>query len=335
MRDEEIDVKSVNAIRLFIATFAMALAGAAQAQSAETYPSKAIRFIVPFPPGGNTDLVARAIGPRLTERWNQQILIDNRGGANTIIGAELASKAPPDGYTIFLATATTISINPYVYSKLPYDAERDFAPVAPLVNYPYIVAAHPSVPANSPKELIALAKAEPGKLTYASAGNGSSGHLAGALLETMTGIRLLHVPFKGTGAALLDTLAGRVMLDITGMATVLPYLKTRRMKVIAVCSETRLAAYPDIPAFGELPGLKGYEGGTWFGVVVPARTPQAVIDKLNGAISAVVSSPEVKAQFASLDFQAFVAKPDAFARFIETDRARTAKVVKASNIRLD
>jgi tripartite-type tricarboxylate transporter receptor subunit TctC len=322
-------------IGILIAAFVMALAGTAQAQSADTYPSKPIRFIVPFPPGGNTDAVARAIGPRLTERWSQQVLIDNRGGANTIIGAELASKAPPDGYTIFLATATSHSINPYVYSKLPYDAERDFAPVAPLVNYPYIMAAHPSVPANSPKELIALARREPGKLTYASAGSGSSAHLAGALLETMTGIRMVHVPFKGTAPALLDTLGGRVMLDITGMATVLPHLKTGKMKVIGVCSEKRLAAWPDIPAFGELPGLKGYEGGTWFGVVVPARTPQAIIDKLNAAITAVVSSPDVKAQFAALDFQPFVAKPDAFARFIETDRARTAKVVKASNIRLD
>jgi tripartite-type tricarboxylate transporter receptor subunit TctC len=180
-------------------------AGTAQAQTAENYPSKPIRFIVPFPPGGNTDVVARSIGPKLTERWGQQVLIDNRGGANTIIGAELAAKSAPDGYTIFLATATTLSINPYVYSSLPYDAVRDFAPVAPAVYYPYIIAAHASVPASSPKTLIALAKAEPGKLTYASSGNGSSAHLAGALL---------------------DTLAGRVMLDITPMATVLPHVKT-------------------------------------------------------------------------------------------------------------
>ena len=323
-------------IKLVTQFVVMALAGtasAAQAQSTENYPSKPIRFIVPFPPGGNTDVVARAIGVKLTERWGQQILIDNRGGANTIIGSDLAAKSAPDGYTIFLATATALSINPYVYAKLPYDAARDFAPVAPLVNYPYIVAAHPSVPANLPKELIALAKAEPGKLTYASSGNGSSAHLAGALLETMTGIRLVHVPFKGTGPALLDTLGGRVMLDITAMATVLPHVKTGRIKVLGVCSQKRLASWPDIPAFGEQLGLKGYEGGTWFGVVVPAQTPQPIIDKLNAVLVKSLAEPGVKAQFAKRGAEAASGMPAAFGSDIAAEIARRKKAAQDAGVK--
>ena len=186
------------------------------------------------------------------------------------------------------------------------------------------------MPANSPKELIALAKAKPGELTYAW--SGTSVRLAGALLEMMAGIRLTDVPYKGTGPGVLDTIAGRVNLVITGMSTAQPHVKTGKLKVLGVCSEKRLASAPEIPAFGELPGLKGYEGGTWFGIVVPARTPRPIVDKINAAISAIVASPDVKAQFATLGYEPYVAKPDAFAQFIERDRKRTASVVKAANI---
>ena len=322
-----------NRILAFVITALFANISAAQAQSAHTYPARPIRLIVPFPPGGNTDIVARAIGPRLTERWGQQVVIDNRGGANTIIGAELTSNAPPDGYTILLATATTLSINPSVYTKLPYNVARDFAPVAPIVTYTYVIAAHHTLPVNSPQEFIAFAKAKPGQTTYA--GSSLSNQLAGALLEMIAGVRMVYVPYKGTGPALLDAIAGRVSVIITGMSTAQPHVKTGKLKLLGICSEKRLASAPDVPAFGELPGMKGYEGGTWFGIVVPAHTPKPIIDKINGAIGAVVSSPDVKAQFAALDYEPYVAKPDAFARFIETDRMRTAKVVKAFKISSD
>lgn len=309
------------------------IVNAVHAQSEGSYPDKPIRFIVPFPPGGNTDLVARAIGLKLTERWGQRVVVDNRAGANTAIGAVAAAGSAPDGYTILFVTKATLSINPNVYAKLPYDAVRDFAPIAPVTRYPYVIAAHPSVPVNTPSQLIALAKATPGVLTYASTGNGSAGHLAGALLETMAGIKMVHVPYKGSAAAGVGLLSGEVMFNIAAMATAVPHFKVGKLKILGVCSEKRLASWPDIPAFGAL--VKGYEGGTWFGVVTRAGTPRAIIDKLNAGITAAVSSPDVRAQFEPLGLDLYLAKPDEFASFIETDRETIRKVVKASNIRLD
>ena len=308
--------------------------GPARAQDPAAYPVRPIRLIVPFPAGGNGDSLVRPIGTKLAERWGHQVVIDNRGGANTIIGTDLAAKAPPDGYTLLLATQTSHAINPNVYAKLPFDAARDFAPVAPITRYSYTVATHPSVPATTPAELVALAKAKPGTLSYASTGNGSTGHLAGALFETIAGVKLLHVPYKGSGPASIDLLAGQVMMSFTGMAIIVPHLKARRLKVIGICSERRLPAWPDIPAFGEI-GLKGFEAGTWFGIVSRAGTPPAIVRKLNEAITAAIRTPDVTDRYGTLGFDIYTADPDAFGRFIAEDRARTARVVKASNIRLD
>lgn len=301
------------------------------AHAAENYPTRPVRFVVPYPPGGTTDIVARGIAGKLSERLGQQVVVDNRGGASTIIGAELVARAAPDGYTMLLATATTMSTNPLLVKKLPYDAAKDFAPITPAVYFPYVIAAHPSVPANTIQELIALAKAKPESLKYSTPGTGSTNHLAGALLESMAGIRLVHVPYKGSGPALTGMLGGEVQLIITGIATVLPHAKSGKAKIIAVCGEKRLASWPDIPAVGEA-GLPGYEGGTWFGVLTRAGTPRGVVNRLNRDIVATLASPDLKERFVSLGFEVFSSTPEEFARFISTDRARAAKVIKAAGI---
>lgn len=297
------------------------------------YPTKPIRFVVPYPPGGTTDIVARGIAAKLSERFGHQVVIDNRGGASTIIGAEAAAKAVPDGYTILLVTATTLSINPQVYPKLPYDAARDFSPITPVVYFPYVIAAHPSLPANSITELLALAKAKPGTIKYSTPGTASTNHLAGALLESMAGIKLLHVPYKGAGPAATAMLGGEVNFVITGIATVLPQWKSGKTKIVAVCADKRLSNWPDIPAVAEA-GLKGYEGGTWFGVVTRAGVPRPIIDKLNKEIIASLQAPDVKERFVAQGFDVYTSTPEEFARFIKTDMTRTAKVIKTAGIKL-
>src|SRR3954469_8542871 len=224
--------KWVRASALTLTMFAPAL-GVAQSAPV-SYPTKPVRFIVPYPPGGTTDIVARGIAAKLSERFGQPVVIDNRGGASTIIGAEAAAKAVPDGYTILLVAATTLSINPQVYATLPYDAARDFAPITPVVYFPYVIAAHPSTPANGVSELIALAKAKPGSIKYSTPGTASTNHLAGALLETMAGIKLLHVPYKGSGPATVAALGGEVEMVITGIATVVPQWKAGKLKILAI-----------------------------------------------------------------------------------------------------
>jgi tripartite-type tricarboxylate transporter receptor subunit TctC len=297
------------------------------------YPTKPLRFVVPYPPGGTTDIVARGIAAKLSERFGQQVVIDNRGGASTIIGAEAAAKALPDGYTILLVTATTLSINPQVYPKLPYDAARDFSPITPVVYFPYVIAAHPSLPANSITELLALAKAKPGTIKYSTPGTASTNHLAGALLESMAGIKLLHVPYKGAGPAATAMLGGEVNFVITGIATVLPQWKSGKTKIVAVCAEKRLSNWPDIPAVAEA-GLKGYEGGTWFGVVTRAGVPRPIVDKLNREIIASLQTADVQERFIAQGFDVYTSTPEEFARFIKTDMARTAKVIKTAGIKL-
>jgi tripartite-type tricarboxylate transporter receptor subunit TctC len=304
----------------------------AQSSSA-SYPTKPIRFVVPYPPGGTTDIVARGIAVKLSERLGQQVIIDNRGGASTIIGAEAAAKAAPDGYTVLLVTATTLSINPQVYAKLPYEAARDFAPITPVVYFPYVIAAHPSLPASSVSELIAMAKAKPGMIKYSTPGTASTNHLAGALLETMAGIKLLHVPYKGSGPATTAMLGGEVHFVITGIASVLPQWKSGKTKILAVCGDKRLSNWPDIPAVGEA-GLKGYEGGTWFGVVTRAGVQRAIIDKLNKEIIASLATPDVKERFIAQGFDVYTSTPEEFTRFIKTDMARTAKVIQTAGIKL-
>ena len=303
------------------------------AQAPASYPTKPVRFVVPYPPAGTTDIVARALAAKLTERWAQQVVVDNRGGASTIIGAEAAAKAAPDGYTLLLVTATTLSINPQVYPKLPYDAARDFAPITPVVYFPYVIAAHPAFPAGTIKELIALAKAKPGTITYATPGTASSNHVAGALLETMAGIKLLHVPYKGSGPAATAALQGEVQVVITGVGTLVSHWKAGKLRVLAFGSEKRHPNWPDVPSTGEA-GLKDYQAGTWFGVVTRAGTSRPIVDKLNTEIVAALAGADLKDRLTAIGFDVFSSSPEEFARFIRNDMARAAKVIKAAGIKL-
>lgn len=314
----------------FLASAPVALPAAAQ-NAAANYPNKSIRFVVPYPPGGTTDIVARGIGMKLAERFGQQVVIDNRGGASTMIGAEAVAKSLPDGYTLLLTTATTMSINPQVVAKLPYDPVKDFAPVTFAVNVPFMIAAHPSVPVNTIPELIALAKAKPGAIKYSTPGAASSNHVAGALLESMAGIKLLHIPYKGSGPATTAALGGEVDLVITGIATVTPHWKAGKIKILAIGADKRHPSWPEIPSTGEA-GLAGYYAGTWFGVVTRAGTPRAIIDKLNRESVAALSAGELKDRLTSIGFDVVPGTPEEFASFMQVDMARAAKVIKAAGI---
>lgn len=318
---------------LLFSLIAAGTAIAAQPNAARTYPTKPIRFIVPYPPGGTTDIVARAIAAKLTDRFSQQVVVDNRGGASTIIGAEAMARAAPDGYTLLLVTATTLSINPHVYPKLPYDAARDFAPITSATYVPFVIAAHPSLPANSVSELIALAKSKPGTIKYSTPGTASTNHVAGALLETMAGIKLLHVPYKGSGPAATAVLSGEVQFVITGVGTLVSHWKAGRLKILAFGADQRHPNFPDIPSTGEA-GLKGYQAGTWFGVVTRAGTPQPVVQQLNREIVAALQSPDLKDRLTSIGFDVFTNTPLGFAEFIRTDAARAAKAIRAAGIKI-
>jgi tripartite-type tricarboxylate transporter receptor subunit TctC len=310
-----------------------AAAPTALAQSKDAYPQRPVRFVVPYPPGGTTDIVARGIGSKLSERWGQQVVVDNRGGASTIIGAEAVAKSAPDGYTLLLTTATTMSINPQVFAKLPYDPQRDFAPITSAVNVPFVIAAHPSFPANSVKELISMAKAKPGAIRFSTPGTASTNHVAGALLETLAGIKLLHVPYKGSGPAATAVLAGEVDFIITGMGTVAAHWKGGKLKILAFGSDKRHPNWPDIPSTGEA-GLKGYEAGTWFGVVTRAGTPSATIQVLHREIVAALHSPDLRDRLVAIGFDIFTSTPEEFARFMRSDFARVAQVIKSAGIKL-
>jgi len=296
------------------------------------YPTKPIRFVVPYPPGGTTDIVARGIGVKLSEKFGQQVVIDNRGGASTIIGAEAVAKSVPDGYTLLLTTSTTMSINPNVYPKLPYDPTRDFAPITSATYVPFVIAAHPSLLASSITELIALAKAKPGSIRYSTPGSASSNHVAGALLETMAGIKLLHVPYKGSGPAATAALSGEVQFVITGIGTLVSQWKAGKLKVLAFGADKRHPNWPDIPSTGEA-GLKGYQAGTWFGVVTRAGTPRPTIDLLNREIVAALAGAELKDRLVAIGFDIFTSSPEEFAQFMKNDLARAARVIKAAGIR--
>jgi tripartite-type tricarboxylate transporter receptor subunit TctC len=320
---------------IFLALGTLAASAAAQTpgrNAGADYPSKPIRLVVPYPPGGTTDIVARGIGGKLAERFGQQVVIDNRGGASTIIGADAVAKSLPDGYTLLLTTATTMSINPQVNPRLPYNAVKDFAPITSAVNVPFMIAVHPSVPANSMTELIALAKARPGTLKFSTPGTASSNHLAGALLESMAGIKLVHIPYKGSAAATVAALSGEVDMVITGIATVTPQAKAGKLKILAIGADKRHPSWPEIPSTGEA-GLQGYYAGTWFGVVTRAGTARAIIDKLNRETVAALAAGELNERLTAIGFDVFTGTPEEFARFMQNDMARAARVIKAAGIK--
>ena len=306
----------------------------AQAPSAAPYPSKPIRVLVGFPPGGNSDFVARAVGRGLGDLWGQQVVIDNRPGASGNIAAELVARAPADGYTLLLGVFAH-AVNPSLYgSKLPFDAVRDFAPVILCVSSANILVVHPSLPVKSVKELIALAKSKPGQITYASSGNGTASHLAGELLDLMAGIKTVHVPYRGTGLAHTDLMGGRVVMFFAAMAGTLPNVQAGRLRALSVTTVKRWPGAPDVPTMAES-GLTGFEVNSWSGILAPAGTPPEVIARLNTEIARIMRQKETRDRLYSFGAEPIDNTPAEFAAYINAEITKWAKVVKGAGIRAD
>ena len=314
-----------------IAAIGVAAPAAAQAPA---YPTKPVRLVVPFPPGGATDIIARAVAQKLGETLGQSIVVDNRPGAGGNVGTELVAKAAPDGYTLEMGTVGTHAINASLYAKMPYDNVKDFAPIILVAGVPNVLEVNPTLPINSVQELIAYAKANPGKLNFASSGNGTSIHLSGELFKVMTGVQMTHVPYKGSAPAIQDLLSGQVQLMFDNLPPSLPQIKAGRLRALAVTSATRAPALPDVPTVAES-GLPGFEASSWFGLLAPAGTPPAIIAKINAEVATWLASPEGKEKLASIGANAAGGSPDDFARHIQAETAKWAKVVKESGAKVD
>ena len=312
---------------------APALAVACALSMAQGYPAKPIRVIIPNPPGGSLDIVARLVGPKMTELSGQSVLIDHRPGADSNIGTELAARATADGYTALLHSLPLV-VNPALFAKLPFEPVRDFAPVSLIVAAPFVVVVHNSVPVKSVKELVALAKAQPGKLTYSSAGNGSNLHVAAELLNTLAGTRMLHVQYKGGGPALLAVLSGEVDLSYLNIAAVVPHVTGGRMRALAVTSKGRSHVLPQLPTVAES-GVPGYEFTTWVGALVPAATPPKTVAALHELIVKAVRSPDITSRFAEQGAEIIASTPGEFAAHIKSELTRWAKVVKEAGIKAE
>ncbi|MBX9904225.1 MAG: tripartite tricarboxylate transporter substrate binding protein [Burkholderiales bacterium] len=318
----------------FILIAASITVSPAWAQGAAGYPTKAVRFIAPFPPGGSTDLLARLVAQKLTEVWGQQVLVENRGGAAGTIGVELAARAAPDGYTIVMGHVGTFGVNPTLYPKLPYDAIKDFAPVTVLATVPNGMAVHPSLPVKSARDFVALAKAKPGELLYASGGSGSASHLAGEYFKLLTRINMVHVPYKGTAPAMISMISGETTMTITGMVALMPHVKSARLKLLGVATMKRLSIMPGIPTINES-GVPGYDANQWYGVLTQAAVPRDIVMKLNADIVKVLARADVKERLAADGAEAVANTPEQFATHIKAEIARWAPVVKASGAKPD
>ena len=302
--------------------------------SAQGWPERPIRLIVPYAPGGNIDITARTMQPGLSELLHQTVIVDNRTGAGGTIGSDLAAKAAPDGYTVLVGSSGTLTIAPSLYPRNPYNPVRDFAPVSLVSVVPLVLEVHPSVPAKNVRELIALAKSKPGKLTMASSGTGTTNHLAGEMFQSMTKTRVIHVPYKGSGPALVDLMGGQVDLMFDQLSSSSNYIKDGRLRALAVCGEKRAAILPNVPTVAES-GVPGFEATTVTGLVVPAGTPHDIIAKLNAATVKVMARSAVKERFASFGAEAISSTPEAFGAFIKQDFAKWTKVVKDANIHVE
>jgi len=318
-------------IRVIAAVAALFLAAPAAAQ---TYPSKPVRFVVPFAPGGTTDILARLVGAKLSEVYGQQFVIENRAGAGGNIGAEIVAKAPADGYTILMGTPGTQAINQYVYRTMPYDTANDFAPVSLVALVANVLAVNPQVAAKDLKELVALAKARPGTLNFATPGNGTTGHLSTELLKTMAGIDLTHVPYRGSGPALQDLLAGQVQMTIDNIPSALPHIQAGGLRALAVTSGKRWFALPNVPTMAEA-GVAGYEATSWFVVMAPAKTPAEMVGKLSAEIDTQLKSEEMRKKFRDVGAEPVGGTPRELAAFLTAEQAKWKGVVEAAKIKLD
>jgi len=300
--------------------------------AAQQYPSKPIRLIVPFTPGGTTDILARMVGQKLAEAVGVQVVIDNRPGAAGNIGAGIAAKAEPDGYTLLMGHIGTLAVNPWIYDKLPYDPIRDFAPITLVAMVPSMLAIHPSLPVKSVKELIAFAKARPGQLNYGSTGAGGTPYLAVEYLKLMAGLDIVEVRYKGASPLTTDLMTGQISLTITGIPALLPQVKSGRIRALAVSSATRSAAVPELPTISEA-GLPGYKATAWYGILAPARTPGAIIAKLNARINKGLKQPDVAERLAAEGAETAGGTPEEFAAFIRAETERWGKVLKAAGVK--
>lgn len=300
---------------------------------AQSYPSKPIRLIVPLAPGGGADIMARAVGQKLAANMGVPVVVDNRPGGATMIGTEIVARAPADGYTLVMATSSH-AINPSLYLKIPFDPIKDFVAATLIATSPLVLAVHPSVPAKSVKELVALAKARPGKLNFASGGPAGIPHLAAELFKLMARIDLVHIPYKGMGPALIDLLGGQVDLLFSTPVASLPYVKSRKLRALAMTGTSRSPAFPDVPTVAET-GYAGYEAGTWYALLAPAATPRDPINRLNSEVLKIIQAPEFRERLVSLGIEFVGSTPDAAIAYIKSEMAKWAKVIKQGNIRAD
>ena len=312
---------------------AVLLAGASAFASAQSYPTRPIRMVVPYPAGGGGDLLARPLAQSLTETLGQQVIVENRGGAGGNLGMEFVAKSPPDGYTLVLALTAQYAVNPSLYPKLPYDPVKDYAPVALLVRNPYVISVHPSMPVRSVKELIALAKARAGQLAFSSAGNGSGAHLCGEMMKTMAGINIVHVPYKGAAPAITDLIAGHVQFSFLAWRSSGPHVKSGRIRALAVSTANRSPALPDLPAIAET--LPGYDLPVWYGVAAPAGTPREIVARLNTEILRILATPDFRQRMEADAAEPIGGTPEQFGDYIRSEIVKYAKVVKESGAKID
>ena len=318
--------------RLLPAVFALFVASVAQAQN---YPDRPIRLIAPFPAGGLADVLARAVGDEMSKTLGQPVIVENRAGAGGNTGADAVAKAAPDGYTLLMGTVGTHAINSSLYAKMPYDHVKDFAPVILVAGVPNVLEVNPSVPVNSMQELIAYAKANPGKLNFASSGSGTSIHLSAEMFKVMTGVQMAHVPYKGSAPALADLMGGQVQLMFDNLPSSLALIKAGKLKPLAVTSLTRSSALPDVPTVAES-GLPGFEASSWFGLLAPAGTPKEIVTKLNGEVAKWLATPDAREKLAAQGAIASTAlTPEDFAKHIGTETTKWAKVVKDSGAKVE
>jgi len=318
--------------QLWRSAMVLVLVACAAGTTAQTYPAKAVRILVGFAPGGGTDIMARALGAKMTESVKQQFVVENRPGANANLAAKLAAEAPADGYTILFMSVAHIMSKP-VYKNLGYDIERDLTPITIVSEVSNVFAAHPSLPAKTVRELIALARAKPGELTYATAGVGSPEHFAGEMFKMMTKTNLLPVPYKGGGPIAIDLMAGHVITSFSTMPPIIPHIRAGRVKALAVTRDKRAAVLPDVPTIAET--VPGYAMSTWYGAVAPAKTPREIIVKLNQEMLKALAAPDVKERLASLGADIVASSPEETAAIFKADIAKYSKVAKAANIRAD
>jgi tripartite-type tricarboxylate transporter receptor subunit TctC len=323
--------KGILVSRLFAFALAFSLSGASLAQ---TYPSKPVRLICPFPPAGAVDIASRATAHELTRILGQPVAVENKPGAGGNLGGAEAARSAPDGYTLFMTTSGIQAINPALYAKMPFDPNKDLAPVAPLVSLNNVLVVHPSVPAKSVKEVIDLAKKQPGKLTYASSGNGTSIHMSGAMFTQLTGTDILHIPYKGSGPAVTDLLAGQTNMMFDNIPSSLPHIKAGKLRALATTGSKRDPALPDLPTIAEA-GVKGYESGVWFGISVPAATPKEIIARLNKASVEATKSPEFIKRMTDLGYNIIPGTPEQMASMLKDELTRWAPIVKASGAKVD